>query len=78
MNPHEMETLAAFSFGVFFTLMAPLGDAVKPVLQAGHLTFLPTNSSLTLSRFPQLSHTTEIAMVGISNDHARDFSLDQD
>src|SRR5436190_21083983 len=73
-NPQEMETLAALPFSIFLTLIAPLGEAVKGVLQAGHLTFLPTSSSLTLSRLPQLSHTTEMAMVIFSDDYSADSS----
>src|SRR4051812_10877878 len=70
IKPQEMATLGPFSRTVFgFTFTAPLGEAVKGVLQAGHLTFLPTSSSLTLSRFPQLSHTTRMAMVEFSECH---------
>src|SRR5436190_385443 len=74
-NPQEMETFACLPFSIFLTLIAPLGEAVKGVLQPGHLTFLPTSSSFTLSRFPQLSQTTEIAMVIFSDDNAADSSV---
>src|SRR5438445_7032578 len=66
-KPQEIETLAPFSLGPLgFIRIAPLGDAVNVVLQPGHLTFLPTSSSRTLSLLPQELHTTEIAMVQVS------------
>src|SRR5687767_12968869 len=66
MKPQEMETFASFSLTIFFTRIAPLTEAVKAVLQAGHRTFLPMDSSLTLRRLPQLSQMTETAMVDSS------------
>jgi hypothetical protein len=50
---------------------------VKADLHAGHLTFLPTSSSLTLSRLPQLLHTTEIAMLMFSADNDADSSREE-
>src|SRR5436853_7681644 len=63
MKPQDTETFASFSLMTFLTRIAPLTEAVKGFLQAGHRTFLPMDSFLTLSRLPQLSQMTETAMV---------------
>src|SRR3954464_9846334 len=70
IKPQEMETFASFSLMTFFTRIAPLAEAVKGFLQEGHRTFLPMDSSLTLSRLPQVSQMTETAaMVEPSDVH---------